>query len=148
MFNENSPLQRNWPYSQHPTGGGYQTQLGPQDEGQFQQWVQQTGAPFDPRPTADYDMRGFWQDQRAGGQHSNTGMNANDGQMHYSDYFKTPYHESFSAESRFALPGAPAWNELDQLIKPDGSVVFDERAKQHGVPSYADTLMQALKERR
>ncbi len=56
-------------------------------------------------------------------------INPNDNMMHYPDYWKTPFHESFSHESQWATPGAPIWNELDQLVTPDGKVVFDERAK-------------------
>jgi hypothetical protein len=112
-----------------PSPQGYNTQLAPQDEAQFQQWVRQNNVPFDPSTTADYDMRGFWKAQQAGNPNARTGVNANDGLMHFGDYFKTPYHQSFSSESQWALPNAPSWNSLDQLVTPGGQVVFDERAR-------------------
>jgi hypothetical protein len=108
-------------------GGDYFTKLSPSQEKEFQKWVQDNNVPFDPSPTADYDMRGFYKGLMSGDSHAETGTNANDGRMHFSDYWKTPYHKSFSAESQYALPGAPKWNERDQLVAPDGTVVFDER---------------------
>ena len=68
-------------------------------------------------------MRGFYLHQ------GNTAVNANDGMLHYPDTYKTPLHQSFSGESIYANPNAhpPMWNEQDQLVLPDGTVVFDER---------------------
>lgn len=106
----------------------YLTQLLPQQEGAFQQWVKQNGVPFDPSPTADYDMRGFYQALQNGDSSARTGINQNDNRLHFTDQFKTPYHESFSAESQYASPDAPRWNELDQLVDSQGRVVYDERA--------------------
>jgi hypothetical protein len=114
--------QRNMQWAKPAPPGGYLTQLDPAKEAQFQQWVQQNKVPFDPSPTSDYDMRGFWQSDRSG-----TGVNPNDNMMHFPDTYKTPYHQSFSAESQWALPNAPTWNDKDQLVTPDGRIVFDER---------------------
>lgn len=121
--------QRNQQYAlPAPIMSGYQTKLGPLTELAFQNWVSTNHVPFDPSPTADYDMRGFYKALRDGSPHARTGINENDGMLHFSDYFKTPYHRSFSAESRFAKPGAaPVWNEVDQLEAPSGRIVFDER---------------------
>jgi hypothetical protein len=96
------------------------TKLAPQDEVQFQNWAKANKVPL----TADYDMRGFW---KSGGQ---TSVNPNDHRIHYSDTYKTPLHESFSGESVYADPASnpPTWNEKDQLVTPDGRVLFDERA--------------------
>lgn len=105
----------------------YLTALSPAEEGPFQAWVKANRIPFDPSPQADYDMRGFYKAQMAGDPHAETGMNRNDHKMHFTDYFKTPYHESFSAESKWATPQAPRWNDQDQLVLPNGSVVFDEK---------------------
>lgn len=127
----NSILQRNMQYAKPaPIMGGYLSQLSPADEMAFQGWVKQNNVPFDPSPTADYDMRGFYRAMKNGDPTAKTGMNANDGQMHFSDYFKTPYHQSFSAESKWAAPGAPKWNDRDQLVTPGARVVFDERKQQ------------------
>ena len=107
--------------------GHYQTRLSPPEDMRFRQWRIVNDVPYDASATSDYDMAGFWKALQAGDPTAATGINANDGQMHYTDFFKTPYHESFSRESKFAKPNAPAWNDLDQLIDTLGRVVFDER---------------------
>lgn len=107
----------------------YLTPLDPLREAAFQSWVGRNNVPFDPSLTADYDMRGFWRALQQRDPLAVQSLNANDGEMHFPDYWKTPYHESFSNESQFALPGAPRWNNLDQLVSPRGAVVFDERQK-------------------
>jgi hypothetical protein len=120
-------FERNKPWSKP---GNYRTDLGDQEPA-FQQWVRDNKVPFDVHRTGpdDYDMRGFWQGAQTGDPRANTSPNPNDGQIHYDDKWKTPYHKSFSSESQWAQPNAPAWNEKDQLIDPStGSVVYDERA--------------------
>ena len=69
-------------------------------------------------------MRGFW---KYGGESS---VNRNDGQMHYTDTYKTPNHESFSGESKYARKdvSGPKWNDKDQLVDSKGRVLFDEPA--------------------
>lgn len=121
--------ERNKQWAQPAPAGGYLTKLSPKDETRFQNWVKLNRVPFDPSPNADYDMRGFFQALQAGDKRAATAVNANDNQMHFPDYWKTPYHQSFSAESKWATKGAPTWNEQDQLVTPDGAVVFDERAQ-------------------
>lgn len=97
----------------------YITQLPQDKEQQFQSWVKTNQIPFDPSPTADYDMRGFWQAQQAG-----QAQRAEN--LHFPDTYKTPYHQSFSDESRYAIPGvAPHW-QGNQLIDRTGKVVFKE----------------------
>jgi hypothetical protein len=115
---------RQW--AQPAPSGGYLTTLSPQAEGQFQQWVGANKVPFDPSANADYDMRGFWQGLMNKDPRAQSAINANDNQLHYPDYWKTPYHQSFSAESQWAKPNAPNWNDKDQLVTPDGRVIFDE----------------------
>jgi hypothetical protein len=39
-------------------------------------------------------------------------------------------YQTFSNESQWAPPNAPAWNEQDQLVSQGGRIVVDERAKQ------------------
>jgi hypothetical protein len=75
----------------------------------------------------DYDMRGYYRALLAGDPRAQSNIDPNDQRMHYPDYWKTPTHETFSNESQWATPNAPAWNELDQLISPAGRVVFDDR---------------------
>ncbi len=114
---------------QSPTG--YQTRLPPPLEREFRGWAAAHRVPFDVNaagPT-DYDMRGFFQALQRGDPRAMTAVNPNDGRMHYPDYWKTPGHRTFSAESQWAAPGAPNWNAVDQLVLPNGKVVFDERAQ-------------------
>jgi len=121
-------LARNRLYSQPaPVMSGYLTKLDPLQELAFQQWVKENKIPFDPTPTADYDMRGYYKSIQGMNKLAQASINANDGQIHFPDTFKTPYHESFSAESKFAAPGAPTWNDLDQLVTPNAKIVYDER---------------------
>ena len=109
--------------------GEYTTKLSPDDESKFQSWVKQNKVPWQDSPTADYDMRGYWQALQKGDPNAAQSQNANDGKMHFPDTYKTPYHKSFSNESKYADPSkAPRWNDKDQLVTPDGKVVFDERA--------------------
>lgn len=127
LIGEESPQQvlaRNAPYAKSQQS--YLTKLPADEEKAFQQWVKDNNVPFDPSPTADYDMRGFYKAMKAGDPRASTGINANDGKLHFGDYWKTPYHHSFSSESQWATDGAPRWNEKDQLVTPDGKVVFDE----------------------
>lgn len=103
----------------------YVTALDPTQEMQFREWVEKGRIPFDPdQLDPDYDMRGYWTDGQQGGAQ----VNANDGQPHYPDTYKTPFHQSFSRESRYARPDAPYWANDHQLVDPaTGEVVYDER---------------------
>ena len=71
-------------------------------------------------PLSDYDYRGWWKE--------NSGVDAPDG--HFTDKYKTPYHESFSNESQYAIPDkAPAWKQQGksyQLTSPDGEILYKE----------------------
>lgn len=109
----------------------YATALAPEQEQQFRGWVAQNKVPFDPtQQMQDYDMRGFYSALMAHDPRATTAINPNDSMMHYPDYWKTPYHQSFSAESQWADPAkAPKWNEQDQLVLPNGTIVFDEKAR-------------------
>lgn len=104
------------------------TELPTADEKNFQQWVSKNNVPFDPNEAqADYDMRGFWKALQEKDPRAMTAVNPNDNQMHFPDYWKTPYHKTFSAESQWATDNAPVWNEKDQLVAPNGDIVYDER---------------------
>jgi hypothetical protein len=120
--------EQNAPYVAAP--GPYVTALPPEDETKFQDWVKANNIPFDPKDTApDYDMRGFWKGVQAGDPRAMTGYNLNDNSIHFTDYWKTPYHKTFSAESQWATPDAPKWNRQDQLIDRNGNIVYDEQAE-------------------
>ena len=108
----------------------YQTDLKPADEQAFRDWVAQNKVPFNPNePTQDYDMRGYWKDIASQG-NNETAINPNDQQLHFPDTYKTPYHQSFSGESKYAKPGGPVWINDHQLADPrTGAILFDETRK-------------------
>lgn len=115
------PIDRNKPFA---VPGPYITSLGQQDESKFQDWVKTNKVPFDPSPNADYDMRGYWKDIASKGS-SETSINPVDKQLHFPDTYKTPYHESFSNESKYATPDNP--------FKWEGETLKDSRT---GKPVY------------
>lgn len=116
-----------------PGAHTYNTQLALPDELQFRQWLAQNNVPFDPNaPVSDYDMRGFWQGMQNGKPQAASAIDPNDGRLHYPDYWKTPYHETFSGESQWATPVAPLWNDQDQLVAPSGRILFDDRQQPKG----------------
>jgi hypothetical protein len=124
MTDLNATLDRNLP---HATPGPWTTPLKGASEGLFRTWLAANRVPFDPDEAApDYDMRGYWKDVASNGV-DQTAVNPNDQRVHYPDTYKTPYHESFSSESRYALPSAPSWINDHQLADQDGNVVYDER---------------------
>lgn len=103
----------------------YTTRLAPQQESAFRQWVVQNQIPFDANdPRSDYDMRGYWNDVVSRGA-SQTETSAFDGQLHFPDTYKTPYHKTFSNESKYAPPDAPRWLG-NKLVDKDGRVIADE----------------------
>jgi Transglycosylase SLT domain len=108
----------------------FNTDLGDKEQ-PFRQWLTDNKVPFDPdqKGANDYDMRGFYQALQNGDPQAKSAIDPNDGKMHYPDYWKTPYHETFSNQSQWAAPNAPSWNDKDQLIGPDGKMIFDDRAK-------------------
>lgn len=67
-------------------------------------------------------MRGFYKAAQTG--KTSTGVGP-DGQIHFNDQFKTPYHTGFSNESQYATPNAPSWHG-DVLTDKIGSVWKDE----------------------
>jgi len=139
-------FDRNAPFAKKADAGGYQTPLTPDEEAQFRKWVADSKAPFNPDDKmSDYDMRGYWKDIAAKGGDS-TQRNATDGEMHYPDTYKTPYHQSFSAESRYATPDAPKWTSDTQLTGSDGKVSFDETKPPQPDSRYVDEA-QAERER-
>lgn len=107
-----------------PHAGGYTTPLNDLQLGMFLRWPQRERVPYDPwayQPVQDYDMPGEYLRMLRGG------VQRNPFGGRFTDLGKTPYHESFSGESLYALPGpiTPRW-QGDALIGPDGSVFFKE----------------------
>jgi len=121
-----------------PGNNSYNTQLPLLQEMMFRNWLQQpnpmgkdTKSEFDPNnPKPDYDMRGFYAANAAGDPRAFEKVDPNDGYVHRSDYWKTPYHETFSNESQWATPSAPGWTDDDKLVTPGGHVIFDDRTQQ------------------
>ena len=119
-------MQRN---SKYAVPGNYFTALPPEQELMFRRWVQQNKVPFNPEDSvSDYDMRGFWSALQRGDPRATSNINPNDSKLHYPDVWKTPYHETFSSESQWAMPNAPTWKGT-KLILRDGTVIFDEKEK-------------------
>ena len=108
--------------------GPYRTALPIQQELAFRQWVNQNRIPFDDSPTSDYDMRGFYQAMMSGDPAAATQVSTFDGLPHFPDTYKTPYHRSFSRESKYATENAPTW-QGDRLVNKLGSVLIDETPK-------------------
>ncbi len=118
----------NQQYAANPGQTNYNTALPQMDEFQFRQWLADKNVPFNPDArNQDYDMRGYWQGLQQQNPRAMSGVNANDGLLHFSDNWKTPYHASFSNESKYATPSAPQWVNDSQLAAPNGRIVFDER---------------------
>jgi hypothetical protein len=119
-------LERNMAYA-NPQWQQQLAQLTPEQETAFLAWVKSNKVPFDPSdPTPDYDMRGFYQGVMSGDPKAQSGFNPATQSLHYPDYYKTPYHESFSAESQYATEGAPTWQD-DKLVSPSGKVIFQDK---------------------
>lgn len=85
-----------------------QTQLGPNTENMYKSWAIENNVP----QSNDYDMRGYFMGQMTGDPQATSSMNPGDMQMHFTDKFKIPNHQSFSNESMYDTQGtAPHWVE-------------------------------------
>lgn len=129
-------------------GNTFDTKLDPGTEQFFRQWVVHNKVPFNPDASGlqDYDMRGFYQGLQQQNPKAQTAINANDNSLHFTDYWKTPQHQTFSNESQWASATAPQWSPNDQLIAPSGKIVFDEKLA-NTVPSDVDALVKMLRNR-
>ena len=96
----NEHIKSLYPWARNYDEGGpkkdklYNTQLTPQQEQQYQQWVQTL--PINLRSDYDYDLRGAW-------------LNGDlpDQNYHMTDKWKKPWHPTFSNESVYSTPQAP-----------------------------------------
>lgn len=113
---------------------GQRTTLTPDEEGSYQRWVALNNIP----QSDDYNMRGFFKSMDLPGAQA-SGVNANDGQIHFPDTFKLPNHETFSTDSGYydpqTMPQTPSWQggkigktggESWSLRRPSGQVVESE----------------------
>ena len=101
----------------------FNTMLTPPEEKGFGDWVKKNKIPFKDEPKSDYDMRGYYKDNVIGPMGGKQASN-----KHFPDTYKTPFHKTFSNESKYATPDAPRWIG-DKLVARDGSVVADETPK-------------------
>lgn len=125
---QDQAFQQNSQYVK-PGAHSYNTALAAPDEKKFRDWVTQNKIPFDPSAkVSDYDMRGFWKALQAGDPKAKAAVDQNDGKIHYPDFWKTPYHATFSNESQWAKPGAPHWTADDRLVTSEGATLFDDRS--------------------
>lgn len=129
-----SPEVRNAPYVAqapkdiHEISPTHRTELPQLDEMAFRQWVKQNNVQFDPDAAkSDYDMRGFYRALQQQDPRAVSGINPNDGILHYRDTWKTPSHPGFSDDSQYAGPVAPKWTPTEKLVSPGGRVLLNER---------------------
>lgn len=115
----------------------YSTKLSPQQEAEFQRYAKlRPGYKFDPLPQGDYDERGQWLAQKKGlnpdGTWNQDGASLTEEKSdgpHGSDVWKTPYHRTFSNESKYAMTGRePHW-QGSKLTTPTGAVLADESSE-------------------
>jgi hypothetical protein len=119
----------NQPYARP---GPYNTRLDGTQEKAFRSWVAANRVPFNVNtPVTDYDMRGFWLAQQ-NGQNPQTGVNAFDHKLHFTDQFKTPFDRDFSRQSQYALPYAPQWRGDRYLVANTGQPIFDQVQQTEG----------------
>jgi hypothetical protein len=111
--------------------GPYLTELSPDQEKLFRQWVTENNVPYDINQPAyspgnsDYDMRGWWLGMINGDPHATSGIDPYDGKLHFTDYWKTPWHKLFSRESKYATQNAPYWEDNRYLKNNLGNILFD-----------------------
>lgn len=120
--------------------GPYTTQLTPDQESKFQEWVKANKVPFNPnsKEPQDYDMRGYWKDIASKGG-SETSVNPVDKQLHFPDTYKTPYHESFSNESKYATPDNPfKWKGETLVDSRTGSTVYQTGQQEKSNVAFVD----------
>lgn len=137
IYRQNSQyLKPNQPQS-------YQTQLGPAARSEFLRWRMENNIPYDPSPTSDYDMQGFFMGLATGDPRAQSAVNPYDNAMHFSDTWKTPFHQSFSRESQWAHPTlAPQWVNNSQLADSKGWVIFDEQQAKRFQPGQLRAALQ------
>lgn len=122
----------------YKVGNSFNTPLDSLDEAKFRQWLVDNKVPFNPNVVvSDYDMRGYWQaHERGQPMAADTQMNANDGKPHYTDYYKTPFHQTFSQDSQWSEPNSPFWFNDHQLGTDNGRVLYDEKNPPHSILDY------------
>lgn len=107
----------------------FRTKLSPEAEKKFQAYLKDHSDPKDlgRADGADYDMRGWWAAAQRGDPRATLITSPDDGLKHRSDWWKTPYHQSFSVDSQWANHDAPRWHG-SQLVDSTGAVVHDDAA--------------------
>ncbi len=90
-----------------PGAGGFNTTLPPLMESQFRNWAGQNNIPFNMNGVQDYDMRGLFHGMMNGHPKA-AGFDPSSGS--FPHFWTTPYASSFSSQSQWARPNAPAPN--------------------------------------
>lgn len=120
----------------YAVSGDYKTSLSPQVDELFQAWIGAKQAKFGQAPggfdvnakIADYDMRGFFRDDRE------PALGWRPGQ-HFPDRWKTPYDTTFSRESQYATRSNPFdWRGPNLVNTKTGRIIFSPREAGGRVP--------------
>ena len=119
-----------------PGANPFGTELDPESEKEFSQFANQ----IKQIPTMDFDLRGAFQEAKQkglvkdllGGKETELGgINPTTQSFHFTDKYKTPFHSSFSKESKFAQTDAPGWvpngDGSFSLVDKMGKTLIDER---------------------
>jgi hypothetical protein len=113
-YDYNSQFTKNLSAEASPDPSIFQTKLKEPQERMYKKWLnatkRDTGTDLNPDDPG-YDMRGYWKDIVASGQFKRMEKG-----QHFPDTYKTPFHPTFSHESKYATEDAPYWNGDDQLI--------------------------------
>jgi hypothetical protein len=108
----------------------FQTNLSEPEQAGFADWAAKNKVPVDLSKGSDYDMPGFYKAMQKGS--ASSGVSPIDNQVHFTDQFKTPTHETFSNESQYSSGNDPHWEdnaqrdalgELAALELPGGEIL-------------------------
>lgn len=106
----------------------YQTNLTPEESFRFADWAASNNVPVDLSPKSDYDMSGYFK-SLSGSPNPGSSISEIDNKPHFTDKFKTPFHQTFSNESQYSTGNDPHWEgnslrdengELKALELPTG----------------------------
>ena len=96
----------------------------------FETWAKAFDVPI----SDDYDMQGYFENEVLKGK-SNQDVSAYDNQMHFTDEYKLPNHETFSKQSKYWKEGMPNrdWAGNYFMDMETGQILKDETPTPQGV---------------